>query len=189
MESSKEYTIENLPLKMLVAILSWIPGMTQIVNLVSKKLSQASSLIKDGQIHCGEYAAQIGSWKLIEWLLAQGYKTKHFCLGTIKEGQWEIVQHLVKEKKFLLNTKIIYQFAIKNDEHELLHWILSYYNDISKNEKLVRYALDGNLGGVIKRLGKGDLFEEKIVGWVAKRGHREVVQWLTVNILIPKFIN
>ena len=96
---------------------------------------------------------------------------------------------ILTEKEFPLDPKIIYQFAIENNNYKLLVWVLVYYDDVFENGELELCALTGDLKGVMKRLRKGDPFEEKIVGWAAKAGHREVVQWLTINVLIPKYRN
>jgi hypothetical protein len=108
-----------------------------------------------------------------------------YCLSKYTQE----ILHILMKKEFPLDPKIIYQFAIKENDYKLLLWVLTHYKGISKNDKLELCALSGDLGGVIKCIDEGDLFEEKIVGWAAKMGHRKVVHWLTVNALIPKFMN
>jgi hypothetical protein len=116
---------------------------------------------------------------------AIGASITKYCL---LKGTFRIL-HILMKKDFPLDSEIIYQFAINNNDCKLLLWVLDHYEGVSGNEKLELCALKGDLERVIKRLKKGDLFEEKIVGWAAKMGHRNVVHWLTVNVLIPKFMN
>ena len=99
------------------------------------------------------------------------------------------ILNVLRKKGFPLDGEIIYQYALKENNLELLKWSLYHFDEVIEDREIEYYALDGDLGNVIMCLEDGSVFEEKIVGWAAQMGHHQVVQWLTINVLIPKFMN
>jgi len=95
----------------------------------------------------------------------------------------------LKDNGYPLNENIIYSFGEKENEIDILKWVFANYNTISENHKIEGCVLSGNLEGIIQCLEEGMVFNEKLVVWALKSGHMEIVQWLTINQLIPKYIN
>lgn len=96
---------------------------------------------------------------------------------------------ILEKYGYPLNENIIYSFGKEEDNIDILRWVFFRYGTLYKHNKVAVHVLNGNFEGVIKCFEEGIVFDEKLVVWAIKSGHMKIAQWLTVNHLIPKYIN